>query len=109
MGIPTPQFTDEEELSLTTIQENMTVDNNPYVVVHTESDYVPVDQLEKEFVSSFTLGNIVNSVYIVKVGASHGPLFVLKNYGSSRENATKLFCTLPEREWGKYFSGKIDS
>jgi hypothetical protein len=28
LGIPTPQFTGEEELSLNTIQENMTVDNN---------------------------------------------------------------------------------
>ncbi len=37
LGIPTPQFTDEEELSLNTIQENMAVDNNLYVMVHTAS------------------------------------------------------------------------
>jgi hypothetical protein len=30
LGIPTPQFTGEEELSLHTIQENMAVDNNLY-------------------------------------------------------------------------------
>jgi hypothetical protein len=31
LGIPAPQFTGEEELSLNTIQENMAVDNNlPY-------------------------------------------------------------------------------
>jgi hypothetical protein len=35
LGIPIPQFTGEEELSLNTIQENMAVDNNLYVVVHT--------------------------------------------------------------------------
>ncbi len=40
LGIPTPQFTGEEELSFNTIQENMAVDNNLYVVVHTVSDYV---------------------------------------------------------------------
>jgi hypothetical protein len=40
LGIPTPQFTGEEGLSLNTIQENMAVDNNLYVVVHTASDYV---------------------------------------------------------------------
>jgi hypothetical protein len=40
LGIPTPQFTGVEELSLNTIQENMAVDNNLYVVVHTASDYV---------------------------------------------------------------------
>ncbi len=47
LGIPTPQFTDKEELSLNTIQENMAVDNNLYVVVHTTSDYVSIEQLEK--------------------------------------------------------------
>jgi hypothetical protein len=40
LGITTPQFTGEEELSLNTIQENMAVDNNLYVVVHTASEYV---------------------------------------------------------------------
>jgi hypothetical protein len=50
-GIPTPQFTGEEKLSLYTIQENMAVDNNLYVMVHTASDYVSIEQLEKEFVS----------------------------------------------------------
>jgi hypothetical protein len=47
LGIPTPQFTSEEELSLNTIQVNMAVDNNLYVVVHTASDYVLSEQLEK--------------------------------------------------------------
>jgi hypothetical protein len=55
----------------------MAVDNKLYVVVHTASDYVSMDQLEKEFVSSFTLGKIINCVYTVKVGAIHGPLFVI--------------------------------
>jgi hypothetical protein len=49
LSIPTPQFTGEEELSLNTIQENMAVDNNLYVVVHTASDDVLSEQLEKEF------------------------------------------------------------
>jgi hypothetical protein len=109
LGIPTPQFTGEEELSLNTIQENMAVDNNLYVVVHTASDYVSSEQMEKEFVSSFILGDVMNCVYIVKVEAIHGPLFVFKNYGSSGDNATKLFCTLPQRRWGQYFSNKIQS
>jgi len=109
LGIPKPQFTGEEELSLNTIQENMAVDNNLYVVVHTASDYVSSEQLEKEFVSSFILGDVMSCVYIVKVEAIHGPLFVFKNYGSSGDNATKLFCTLPQRRWGQYFSNKIQS
>ncbi len=95
--------------SLNTIQENTAVDNNLYVVVHTASDYVSSEQLETEFVSSLILGDVMNCVYIVKVEAFHGPLIVFKNYGSSGDNATKLFCTLPHRNWGQYFSKKIQS
>jgi hypothetical protein len=73
----------------------MAVDNNQYVVVNTASDYVSSEQLEREFVSWFILGDVMNCVYIVKAEAIHGPLFVFKNYGSCGDNATKLFCTLP--------------
>ncbi len=62
LGIPTPQFTGEEELTLTTIQENMAVENNLYVMVHTASDYVSSEQLEKEFASLFILGDVMNCV-----------------------------------------------
>ncbi len=105
--IPIPQFTGEEELSLNTIKENMAVDNNLNVVVHTASDYMSSEQLETEFVSSSILGDVMNCEYIVKVEAIHGPLFVFKNYGSSGENANKLFFTLPQRGWEQYFSNKI--
>ncbi len=74
----------------------MAADNNLYVVVHTASDYVSSEQMEKEFASSFILGDVMNCVYIVKVEAIHGPLFDFKNYGSSGENANKLFCILPQ-------------
>jgi hypothetical protein len=80
LGIPTPQVTGEEEPSLSAIQENMAVDYNLYVVVHTTSDYVSSEQLEMEFVQPFILGDVMNCVYIVKVEAIHGPLFVLENY-----------------------------
>ncbi len=109
LGIPTPQFTGEEELTLNTIQENMAVDINLYVVVHTASNHVSSEQLEKEFVSLLILGDVMNCVYIVKVKAILGPLVVFKNYSSSVDNATKLFCTLPQRRWGQYFSKKIQS
>jgi hypothetical protein len=109
LGIPTSQFTGEEELSLDTIQENMAVDNNLYVVVHTASDYVSSEQLEKDFVSLFILGDVMNCVYIVKVETIHGSLFVFKNYGSFGENVSKLFCILPQRKWGQYFSNKMQS
>jgi hypothetical protein len=65
--------------------------------------------MEKESVSSFILGDVMNCMYIVKVEAIHGSLFVFKKYGSSGENASKLFCTLPQRRRGQYFSNKIQS
>jgi hypothetical protein len=43
-GIPTPQFSGNEELSSMTIRDNHAVDNNLYVVVHTASDYVLMEQ-----------------------------------------------------------------
>ncbi len=54
----------------------MAVDNNLYVVVHMASDYVLIEQYQQEFVTSFTLGDISNCVYIIKVEAIYGPLLV---------------------------------
>ncbi len=48
-GISTPQFSGNEELSLDYIWDNNTIDNNVYVVVHTASDYVSMDQLQSDF------------------------------------------------------------
>ncbi len=87
----------------------MAIDNNLYVVFHTASDYVSSEPLEKDFMSFFILGDVMNCVYIIKVESIHGPLFVFKNYGSSGENANKLFCTVPQRRWDQYLSNKIQS
>jgi hypothetical protein len=106
-GIPTPQFSGNEELSLDTIRENDTVDNNVYVVVHTASDYVSMEQLQSDFITSFTLGNITECVYIVNIDSIQGPLFVFKNYGSVGEDTNKLFCSIPQEKWGQYFSDRI--
>jgi hypothetical protein len=51
----------------------------------------------------------MNCVYIVKVEAIHGPLFVFKNYGSSGENANKLFCTLPQRDGGNTLATRYNN
>ncbi len=81
-GIPTPQLLGNEELSSTTTRDNHTVDNNLYVVVYTASDYMSLEKLQYEFITSFSLGNITDCVYIVNVDAIQGPLFVFKNYGA---------------------------
>jgi hypothetical protein len=107
LGIPTLHFSDEEGQSLHTIQDNMALDKNLYVVVHTASDYVSIKQFQHEFVSSFTLGDISNCVYIIKVEAIYGPLFVFQNYGSVGYDKNQLFCALPKSKWGKYFDDRI--
>jgi hypothetical protein len=76
LGIPTPHFLDEEGQSMHTIQDKIAVNKNLYVVVHAASDYVSIEQFQHKFVSSFTLGDISNCVYIIKVESIYGPLFV---------------------------------
>jgi hypothetical protein len=107
LGISTPHFSDEEGQSLHTIQDNMAVDDNLYVVVHMASDYVSIERFQDEFVSSFTLGDISNCVYIIKVEAIYGPLVVFQNYGSVGDDKNKLFCALPKSKWGKCFDDRI--
>ena len=79
----------------------MAVDNNLYVVVHMASDYVSIEQFQQEFVTSFTLRDISNCVYIIKVEAIYGPLFVFQNYGSVGDEKNKLLCALPKIKMGK--------
>ncbi len=63
-------------LSLSDIQQNMSIDNSLYVVVHTASDYIPYEQLQHEFVSTFVLGDVMTCLYIVKIESIRGPLNV---------------------------------
>jgi hypothetical protein len=95
------------EVSSESIGDNHTVDNNMYVVVHTVYDYILLEQLQYDFITSFSLGNITVCVYIVNVDTIQGPLFVFKNYGSAGEDRNTLFCTLPQAKWGQYFSERI--
>ena len=107
LGIPTPQFIHEDELSLSDIQQNMSINNSLYVIVHTASDYIPYGQLQHELVSIFVLGDVMTCLYIVKIESIWGPLNVFKFYGAHGEDVNKLFCTLPRREWGQYFTSRI--
>jgi hypothetical protein len=106
-GIPTLQFSGDEELSLDTIWDNNTVDNNVYVVVHTASNYVSMDQLQSDFITSLLLEKITECVYIVNIDSIRGPLFVFKNYGAVGEDMNKIFCSIPQEKWGQYFSDRI--
>jgi hypothetical protein len=107
LDIPTPQFIHEDELSLLDNQKNMSIDNSLYAVVHSASDYIPFEQLQYKFMSTFVLGDVMTCLYIVKIESIQGLLNVFKNYGAHGEDVNKLFCTLPRREWGQYFSSGI--
>ncbi len=85
------------------------VDNHLYVVVHSSSTYVSLDDLQMNFVCKFVLGDVNNCMYIIKVGDIVCPLFVFKNYGGEGKMAKDLFCTLPQPNWGKYFGNEIAS
>ncbi len=45
----------------------MSVDNSLYVVVRTAADFIPYEQLQHEFVSTFVLGDVMTCLYIVKI------------------------------------------
>jgi hypothetical protein len=83
-------------------------DHNIYVVVHTASDYLSMEEMQDDFVSSFTLGNVESCLFIVDVEAIQGPLFVFKNYGAEGHDKNKLFCALPQSKWGQFFSDRIN-
>jgi hypothetical protein len=81
-GIPSPPNIQAMRSCLQHLCANHTVDNKLCVVVHTASDYILLEQLQYDFITSFSLGNITDCVYIVNIDAIQGPLFVFKNYGS---------------------------
>ena len=100
-GVPTPRGSGYDNPNIDAYDQNI------YVAVHTASDYVSLEQLQHEFVTSFTLGNVETCLFIVDVEAIRCPLFVFKNYGAEGHDKNKLFCALPQSNWGKYFTDRI--
>ena len=105
--IPTPHFCEVMRQSLQEVQANKAYDHHLYVVIHASSTYLSMADLEDNFISKFTLGDVNQCMYIVKVEDILGPLFVFGNYGGSNKSAKHLFCALPQRNWGKYFTNRI--
>jgi len=106
-SIPTPYFCEELRQTLQEIRNNDTVDNHLYVVVHSSSTYLSLDDLQTNFVCKFVLGDVNNCMYIIQVDDIVCPLFVFKNYGGEGKKAKDLFCALPQPNWGQYFGNKI--
>lgn len=109
LGIPTPHFVELDENCTTELEENgmLLEDKHTYAVIHTASDYVSLNDLDTNFVMSFKLGDVSKCLYIVKIEAIHGPLFVFDNVGSDEED--KKFCTLPLRRWGEFFTTELNN
>ncbi len=77
-GIPTPHLCTDLGLSLSDIRQQDNVDEHNYVIIHAASSYFTWDRLMDEFVVPFHLGDVKTCLYIVKVEAILGPLFVSK-------------------------------
>jgi hypothetical protein len=88
-----------------------------YAVVHTSTEYLSFDQLDRKFIAPFALGDIKKCVYIINADAISNCLFVFRNYG---HDGTKYFCTLclhscmllmlPDDEcWASFFTAALQS
>ena len=75
-----------------------------YAVIHTALHYLSWEKLDREFICTFTLGDIKTCVYIFDVRTITNPLFVCRNYGKS---GNQYLCTLPYRHWGNYFQHRL--
>ena len=96
-GFPTPESTESEK-------NQDKSDTKLYAVIHTASNYLSWDEMNENFISEFTLGNIKTCVYIVDVATISDPLFVFRNYG---KDSFHHLCSLPYRRWGIYFRNKL--
>ncbi len=66
-SVPTPYFCKELRQTLQEIRNNDIVDDHLYVVVHSSSTYLSLDDLQTNFVCKFVLGDVNNCMYIIKV------------------------------------------
>ena len=76
-----------------------------YTVVQLSKGPVSMSNMERDFISPFSLGDDYDSDFkVVTLGSIIHPLAVFKNYGGHSE---EHFCILPKRKWSRYFGDKI--
>jgi len=97
-GIPTPCLMQEQGLALKEIEEGYMEDKTMYAIVHTASQWLTMDTMEKEFSETFLLGDVNQCLYIVDVKSIIAPLFAVAN-----ENDPTMICMLSQKKWGKLF------
>lgn len=103
-GTPTPNLF--EQHTLEEIEDKAMVDDTLYAVVHAAAAYLPMHELEREFLKTFQLGDVGTCIYIVPVDSIIAPCFVLDNYGRDRTGHTHM-CVLPYRKWGNYIRRQL--
>jgi len=78
--------------------------NELYAIVHTATDYISWEAMDKSFVLPFCLSDMRSCVFIINVNSICDPLFVCPNYG---KDGTHYLCCIPYRRWGNYFRNQM--
>ena len=76
-----------------------------YAVVRTAKQKLEWKTVEEEFISKFTLCDDDESLCIVPTTAIVHPLLVFDDLGGDSKD---YFCSLPRRNWSRYFGDKIE-
>ena len=76
-----------------------------YAVVQTAEQKLEWKTVKEEFISKFTLCDDNESLCIVPATAIMHPLLVFDNLGG---DSKEYFCSLPQRNWARYFGDKIE-
>ncbi len=70
-----------------------------------KSSPMSMDRMSEDFVSKFHMPEDLDEcTYVVPLESIVNPLCVFKNYGGQNR---EFFCTLPQRNWGRYFGDEI--
>ena len=103
-GTPTPYLVEDQRYSPQHIRHENMEDDTLYAVVHSASDYLPMYEIENEFISPFKLGSVKKCLYIVDAWSILGPLSVFPDVGG---DGKKYFAEIPKRKWGRYFGDLV--
>ena len=80
-------------------------DEEVSTVIRTSIKPLNWSHLKKDFISSFMLSdNFVKNYVIIPTSAIVKPLFVFNDYEGDPK---RKFCSLPKRNWARYFGNKI--
>jgi hypothetical protein len=109
VGIPTPHLIRDLEYNAEYISDEQLKDDTTYVIVHASSEWLPYRKLEQNFICCFKLGDLDDSVFIVDVKYIRHALYVQRDFVENNTSRLQYICSLPYRDWGKYFDHLIEN